>query len=369
MKPQHFPLLHSLRQKLFGERNNHGPTLGTGLLRDELDERDFKLGIFGWSDYQPKYQHLEIPTLSLKNQGSFNTCVLNSATVQKELDEKLVLSVRFLVCLARREGMLQGNGFSSLRDIQKLIQKFGICEAPLFPEGDANLDWDSYADVTLLTPERIANAALHKSSTYFYTISRNDTLKMLDEGKTLHTGMPWYQGFNMGGGFSWPWLIWMVKGFLVGGHAFLITGYDLNYQNKKSYIVQNSYGFGWGDKGKFYVEMDFFDKVGYERYVQIDLPLEIAKIISEHQGQFVKDISSSAIYFITNNTKRAFPDMTTFIAFGGYKKKYTEINSVALAQIPDGPVMDIKQSPYWNDIHTLDQKDWRDALTLIISKK
>ena len=173
----------------------------------------------------------------------------------------------------------------------------------------------------------------------------------------------------MGGGFSAPWLITENKGYLVGGHAFVIKGYDLNYCGKKVYICQNSYGLNWGDKGDFYIEMDYFDKVSYERYVQMDMSIEVAKIVANYQGQFVKDMGSSAIYFITKNTRMPFPDMDTFLAFGGRSKGYTEINHEALELIPIGQTMDITQSDYWPYIKDLDKSQWRDALILLISKR
>lgn len=360
-------IIYHLRQHLFGERGFNKTKLGTGLLPNSKDERDFKLGIFGFGEYKPQHQEWEIKIPWIKNQRSFNTCVLNSATAQKEQDENVELSVRSLVLFAKRDGLIQGNGFSSLRDIQKCIQKYGIAEAKLLPE---NVDtWEEYSDVNLLTPEIIENAALHKSKSYWYTQSRSDTLKLLDEGKILHTGMAWYQGFNMGGGFSWPWLIMMIRGFLVGGHAFDIVGYKLDYRGIAVYKMLNSYGQFWGENGYFYVSMDFFDDVGYERYVQIDIEPEIAKIIALNQGGFVKDKDSSAIYFITKNTKMPFPDMETFLAYDGVRKQYIEVNHNALEAIPTGETMDITKTKYWPYIKDIDRSEWAKTIALLSAKK
>lgn len=368
MKPLLFPVIHRIRQQLFAERNEHGQIMGCGLLQDEIDDRDFKLGIFGIGEYKPKNQRVVVPTISVKNQQQFNTCVLNSATVQKELDEKIKLSVRSLVLFAMSQGYIQGNGYSGLRDIQKCVQDFGIAAEDSL-NGGSIPEWEVYSDTQNLTDSVKTSASQHRSKTFWSATPRNDTLKALDEGKILHTGMPWYSGFNMGGGFSAPWLITENKGYLVGGHAFVIKGYDLNYCGKKVYICQNSYGLNWGDKGDFYIEMDYFDKVSYERYVQMDMSIEVAKIVANYQGQFVKDMGSSAIYFITKNTRMPFPDMDTFLAFGGRSKGYTEINHEALELIPIGQTMDITQSDYWPYIKDLDKSQWRDALILLISKR
>ena len=40
---------------------------------------------------------------------------------------------------------------------------------------------------------------------------------------------------------------------LLGGHAVLLVGYD---KTKKVFIVRNSFGKNWGDKGYFYMPFD-----------------------------------------------------------------------------------------------------------------
>jgi C1A family cysteine protease len=40
---------------------------------------------------------------------------------------------------------------------------------------------------------------------------------------------------------------------LLGGHAVLLVGYD---KTKKVFIVRNSWGDTWGDKGYFYMPFD-----------------------------------------------------------------------------------------------------------------
>jgi hypothetical protein len=46
---------------------------------------------------------VSLKTLSVKDQTPFNTCVFNSAVVQKEIDEKVILSVRSRVADRYRE--------------------------------------------------------------------------------------------------------------------------------------------------------------------------------------------------------------------------------------------------------------------------
>ena len=41
---------------------------------------------------------------------------------------------------------------------------------------------------------------------------------------------------------------------LLGGHACYCLGYD---DSKSSFIVRNSWGTGWGDKGHFYIPYQY----------------------------------------------------------------------------------------------------------------
>lgn len=55
---------------------------------------------------------------------------------------------------------------------------------------------------------------------------------------------------NAGPGFIWKTL---TSGFL--GHSVVICGYD---DSKEAYLIQNSWGTAWGDKGYTYIDYNFF---------------------------------------------------------------------------------------------------------------
>jgi hypothetical protein len=201
-----------------------------GLIAAKKDLRDFQLPLGYLFGYTPQHQKWVIETMSIKDQYPNSTCTQVSATVQKEVEEKLVLSEESLTCAAKAARILSGNGFCSLREIQKIVQKAGIAEKNLLDNSQNN--WDSYSDPSLLTQPIKDNAFNHRSSSYFACGSRDQKLKALDDGYVLHAGMTWYSGFNMGGGFNSPWLITKPVGYVVGGHAVAIIGYDLNYQGQ-----------------------------------------------------------------------------------------------------------------------------------------
>jgi len=285
---------------------------GSGLVSKlDKDDRDFEIGgLFG---YKPKHQKKIIKTYSIKNQKNLSTCVFNSAVLQKEIDEKCILSVRSLVAYAKAVGLLSGKGWSTLRKGQKALQNYGVLE-----EKDCkdimHGNWEAYTSIDLLEDK----AAKHKTESYWILRSRNSILEQLDNGKIVACAMGWFSGFNQGGGFKFPWIILKALGYKVGGHAVAMKGYILDYKGQDVYVFQNSYG-RWGDGGDFYISMDYFDKnclKKYGAYVNKDISVDIAKWLIANQGKVVKKKDSPEIFLIKGDKKLWYPDAPTMFVHG-----------------------------------------------------
>ena len=334
-----------------------------GLKPHKKDARDFRYGsLMGWSlfgSYTPQHQRLVLPTISTKDQSPNNSCTQDSGTLQTEKNTEL--SEESLSCFAKEAGVISGNGFSSLREIQKVIQKSGIAEKKLL--NNSKGDWDSYSSPKNLTPTIRDNAKNHKTQSYYLCSNKDERLKAMDDGHKLHAGMDWYSGYNMSGGFAYPWLIKSAPGVLVGGHAITMIGYDMNYQGMAVYIFKNSYGVGWGDNketpGMFYVSMDFYDKYGHETYAQIPVTVDTATFLNQHQWSFVKssDPTKKAIYQIIGNKKYPFNDWVTFLSYGGTKNQIEEVPDLMMENIETGEAMEITASPNWEILKQLVQPD------------
>lgn len=275
---------------------------GSGLLKSEKDVRDFDTQILGFGEYTPKNTRQIIPTLSIKNQGSKNNCQWQATTVQKEVDEGVILSCRSLSAYGQSNGLLTGNGYSALNAGDKALISWGIAEEQSVGGEDIN-DWGAYTALNLgvLTPL----ADDHKSKSYWNPSSRNDRLKCLDDGRVIKTAIDWYTGYNQGGGFSSPYIIDKILGWKIGGHCVVIIGYDLNYNGRKVYIMQNSYGADWCDGGKFYIDMDFLDNNSWGFSVQLDIPLSDAKKLNlKSMLQNMLRDSKGGLWFIKGNQKQ-----------------------------------------------------------------
>lgn len=353
----HFLL--KLRGKIFKEKLNGREYIVGGLLPDKKDERDFVVG--GWFGYTPKHKVSKNKFYSTKNQR-YNTCGQEAMTGAAECREKCELSEQSQTILMYKQGKISGDGFSSLKSNLESVKTYGIAEKFYAQDDDYKMSFNEYA-TKQLSQAGLDNAKTHRSQNYFSCPTRASRLEALDNDEVLYTGMNWYSGWNMANGFCAPWIIKGNVGYEVGGHAVYIPNYDLP---RNLYIVKNSCGEEWGGyvdsegnkhEGCFAVDMDFFDKEGYQCYKEKDLEGDdLAEQVGRYEGKDVK-ATGSGIFRIMNGQKYVFPDDITFYAYNG--KFGTNRTWVAIAQslldrIPYGGEMDITQSPIWEII----QKNW-----------
>lgn len=360
-------LLDRARSKIFYEVVDGKKVFIGGLKPDTRDDRDLQVGgILGWlglDGYTPKHTRFRLPIV-ISNQSAHNTCGWISVKTNKQLQEKVDLSGKGLVKIAKREGLLTQNGFSQLRDNMKVIKSFGIPEQRFVEGNEVDDNWESFSENNL-SQEALDNAATHRSASYASTreyANRNDTLRAIDEGLSVHSGAPWYSGFNMRGGFSSPYLITKAEGYLIGGHAFEIAGYDLDFMGtgRKVYVCPNTYGTGWGDNGWFYVDMDFADKFFYSRWTQLDIPVDTARFLQSYNGLNVKAKGKPGVYWIADGAKTVYPDWLTFLAMGGLKSEIITLDgeeASILESLTLAGKVDITVSPYWSLIKEMAAPD------------
>jgi len=343
-----------------------------GLKPDKNLHKDFNLGLF-WGNYEPLNKRVLLETISTKNQNGDNTCGQESITGVKEIDEKIELSEESQTCFMKKDGSLSQNGYSSLKGNLNSQAKNGICEKSLLNLGH-HIGWDKYSDVSNLTTEVIENAKLHKIQSYYAVNTRDLKLQALDKGKAIYTGMNWHSGFNAKGGYKAGQVISSHLGVYVGGHAVFAIGYDLDYKGQKVYILKNSYGETYGDKGLFYVSMDYFDKYGHAGYVEVDMPQNLAKFLKEYEGEYVKTHNNGgAIWKIVNGKKRPFPDEETYIFCSGKwgdEKGYRYVDD----EFPDGKQLldqvreDFDMSAYDAEVMEVVKKYPKEFKALLSSK-
>ena len=300
----------------------------------------FKTEWLGASNYVPKHVRLSLSTMDVKTQY-YQTCQWNATAEAKQQDEGVILSPRGMCIWARRNGLVGQDGVSSLVAGEKALQQWGCTEEGLindiFGAGDS-YNWDNYSIVDDATFAKLtANAATHKTKSYWNVCKRGDILALLDQGRILKTGIDWYTGFNQNGGFKYPWIISKIIGWLISGHSINITGYDLNYKGFQVYELLTSWGSSWGLNGRFYISMDYFDKHNYGIYTNLDLDPGIGKILRDYK--YVKGDQSPDIYAIQNGLKCKIMNWETFVDMikpGDPAKSFTTFPQNLINQIPSG---------------------------------
>ena len=319
----------------------------SGLVKGNEDPRDFKTENLGWSlfggSYTPKNQSKSnnINQDWIINQDRNNICTQCAAAHQRMIAENTQFSVQTLTSWLRANKMLTADGEATIDTPQVGLQKYGIIP------GVSDVAGKTYDQISLLPSNQVL-ASQHKISTYWRVSGRNDLLKLLDDGKTVTTGLDWYSGYNQGGGFSAPWIISKTLGYIVGGHSVLIVGYNLNYNGHKVYKILNSYGSSWGDSGYLYVDMDFLDAHNYGYYTDLGITATLGVFLNNYNNQNVKKVGDPNIYYIQNQTKCLYPDYATYLAYYGLAngaKTLTADEATILDSMPAGANMDIKNSP------------------------
>jgi len=305
-------------------------------------DKDFSLGIFGWT-YKPKHTRHVLSTLSVKDQR-YNTCQWNSWTASKEIDEKIKLSPKCFVALGKRDGLIKGDGYSNLRSGELIGQKCGVCSEKLLPEGSRNQSWRTYSSPTL-TSKILEDAEKHKTQTFWRIYNANQAYKALDEGHPVKFGVSWRTSMNMVGGFGSPWILDFTTGRLAGGHAIFAKGYDMNYEGQRVLICQNSYGERYGDNGTMYInESDFETQISmYGCYANLDIPIDIAKWLVDHDGKLVKELNGTDVYLIEGGKKRKFSDTATMYSHNYLDEDIILDGQAMLIEIEDGDDMS-----FWN---------------------
>lgn len=349
-------MISSIKRFLFRETIDGRNYEVSGLEPHRDDERDYQFqdlgGIF---DYRPAHSVHEVRMLSVKDQGTLNTCVWNSYAASREGQEGVTLSPRSIVQYAAKHGLLRGNGYSSIREGQEAGRSFGIASEACMP--NVLTDWRTYSGDGRglgLISTVVQDASRHRAKAYFWVNSRQEVLKALDEGRAIHTGTDWYHSYNMSGGLRAPFILPWRKGVKVGGHAFVIVGYDLPRQLLK---FQNSFGPGYGDGGCFYVRFaDWFaERIPGAVTVDLDEPT-LAQVLASYEGHDVRSAGSPAIYRIQGGKLRPYLDPLSFHAWGGrfdedpQGRSFDYVSSSLIDSAEPGEPMDASQSPYWGRI-------------------
>lgn len=140
-----------------------------------------------------------------------------------------------------------------LRDCMKTLAKDGHCLESLWP-------YDIYKYTTKPSADCYDFGHKHVILSYMRLLSLNEMMTCLADGYPFVLGITLYESFesadvrktgvvNMPGNYERA----------IGGHAVLAVGYD---QSTQRFLVRNSWGDTWGQKGYFTIPYEYVLKLG-----------------------------------------------------------------------------------------------------------
>lgn len=325
------------------------------------DERDlgFSLESLFGAGYTPKEKekYLELP-FEPKRQY-FNTCGWTASAGAKEYDEQVELEEQSLIMFGKEKGLISGDGFSNLRSNEIVLQESGIAEKSVCSMLPKVNNWERYSNTSLLSKAIRENAAIHKTKSFSQVTSVESVYKAIDEGRPVKIGTDWRTNFNMGGGFSFPWILNFLKGLSVGGHATFVYGYNQEYRGVKAFKVRNSFGSSYGDNGDFWItEKDLAASIKrYGAYTNLDLDKGTLKWLASHQGVVVKTDKSPDVFLVQGDKKRKFADLATFYAHGKTEDKIITVQDYILNDVKEGAKIEFWDGGNVSTIKTMIQQN------------
>lgn len=193
------------------------------------------------------------------DQGYIGSCTSNAIAGAYEFEKMkqrqayFVPSRLFIYYNERSmEGTIPYDAGASLRDGIKSVNRQGACRESLWPYVESKF-------AAKPSSQCYTDALRNKISVYL-SIPQNLTLLK----NSLISGYPFVFGFTVYTSFfdissDGKMRMPQPKDIVEGGHACCIVGFD---DKSKHFIVRNSWGDSWGDRGYFYMPYDYITNSG-----------------------------------------------------------------------------------------------------------
>lgn len=215
-----------------------------GALKSPFDARDYKL-VASAETYPDTF---ELPKVTVKNQGSVSSCVAHATSSvveyhhKRQHNEKKSFSTEFIYGL-RDPGYYVGKGMY-IRNALNTLRKYGDV-----PTADlrGNNEYQKAMEIVNAKLDELKDKAYpHRVSSYFRVYDENAVKEALMKHGYVVVSMNWHEDARLVDNVYTPF------GRTSGRHAVVIYGW-----NEKGWLVQNSWGSLWGNKGRFIIPFDF----------------------------------------------------------------------------------------------------------------
>lgn len=227
-----------------------------GWIPDKPDHRDFLFKVRRPVDLPAKVdlRDMDSPVFDQFDLGSCTGNAISAAyhfSMRKQAEDEIFVPSRLFIYYNEREmeGTIPYDSGAMIRNGIKSIGKTGVCDETI---------WPYVVDRFAVKPFGECYEQATRNRAVKYERLRNS----LRELKTcLALGLPFVFGFSVYESFEskavaktgvMPMPAKREKS--LGGHAVMAVGYDDSAQR---FIVRNSWGDRWGDKGYFHMPYDF----------------------------------------------------------------------------------------------------------------
>lgn len=218
-------------------------------VKDKVDTRDHPYQLTNMS--QPNIVDLRMYCSTIEDQGNLGSCTGNAIAGAIELMDKkngknLDVSRLFIYYYERLlEGTVNYDSGAYIRDGIRAVYNYGAPIENLWPYNISKFR-------TVPTTAAITDAAKRKVTSYQRADNFLAVIDAITAGYPVIVGFSVYSSFESAsvartGVMPYPDT---SREKLLGGHAVLIVGYD---KTNSTFIVRNSWGTNWGDRGYFYM--------------------------------------------------------------------------------------------------------------------
>ena len=262
-----------------------------GALFSKPDVRDYvaktKLSEF------PEEFELTMP--KVKNQGSVGSCVAHSLSTiveyfnKKEFGRYREMSTGYIYG-NRRLSFYKGSGMYT-RDAIHTVSKYGDVPNVYFP---VNVEVPEAIEKFEDKVDKIEEKGYNfKFAEYFRLKDEKSIKTSLMENGPVAFAMDWYDDITIVDGIMNTDFVKTAK---TGGHCMVIYGW-----NDIGWKVQNSWGSGWGNKGRMIIPYDIpFTEVWGIKDAESTGNLDINKPFSTELGAKIAKVLNRIILFVYN---------------------------------------------------------------------
>lgn len=225
------------------------------VVKDTLDHRDLKFTVAPVATL-PHAVDLRPGMPAVYDQGDLGSCTGNAIAAAFQFDQmkEHITSwtpSRLFIYYNERliEGDVSEDAGAQIRDGIKAIAGYGVCEETLWPYNVSQFAVKPSAAA-------YAEARLNTAVTYARVEQNlNDMKHTLASGYPIVIGITVFESFESDevaatGIVPMP----TANEQDLGGHAVLVVGYS---DERHQWIVRNSWGESWGDKGYFYMPYEY----------------------------------------------------------------------------------------------------------------